>query len=415
MTATPQLVEHFFRREYGRLVAILCGRVGVRHIDLVEDAVQAALMKALESWTSGGQPDNPTAWLLQVARNQLIGGLRQNAAHQRILDHNAQDIAGTAQLGPACYLPGEINDDLLQMLFVCCDEAIARESQIVLALKTLCGFSVREISLRLFATEAKIYKRLARARERLRASTLDPSDMFIEQFADRLGAVHNILYLLFTEGYLSSHAHMSIRCELCDEALRLTDLLARHTLGQTPQTYALLALMHLHRARMSTRCDGTGGLLLLEEQDRAQWDQSRIAVGLAWLEKSALGDEFSRYHAEAGIAAEHCLAPSFEQTRWQNVAQCYALLERDTVSPVHRLNRAVAVAMWQGPTAGLALLESFDAPDWLTRSYMWLAVMADLHRRCGQRDEATRFGDAAIAAAPTDAVRALIRRRLTAD
>ena len=236
-----------------------------------------------------------------------------------------------------------------------------------------------------------------------------------EQYASRIPAVLKILYVLFTEGYLSSHAEMAIRRELCDEAIRLATLLTEHPIGQVPETYALLALMHLHVARLPARQDGFGGLLLLEEQDRALWDRRRIQVGLEWLAKSAEGHDFSRYHSEAGIAAEHCLAPSFQETRWDRVAECYSLLEQAAPSAIHKLNRAIAVAEWQGPSAGLAVLSGFEPPTWLAGSYLWAAVLADLHRRCGSADVAKRYRDEALRSAPTPAVKELLQRRLGSD
>ena len=408
---TPKLVEHFFRHEYGRLVAMLSCRVGVQHIEAVEDAVQSALMKALEAWTIAGLPDNPSAWLFRVAHNDLMGELRQRTGRRRILEQYANDAIGTPENGPQCLMAGEVRDDLLRMLFVCCDEAIPLESQLVLALKTLCGFGIREIALRLFTSEANVYKRLGRARSRLRKYPPRLGELTGEQFSSRLPAVNKILYVLFTEGYLSSHTEMAIRRELCDEAIRLAAILAEHPVGQVPETFALLALMHLHVARMTARQDGSGGLLLLEEQDRALWDRQRIQVGLEWLAKSAQGVGFSRYHAEAGIAAEHCLAPSFQETRWERVVECYSLLERIAPSPIHKLNRAVAVAEWQGPAAGLAVLKGFEPPTWLAGSYLWAAVLADLHRRCGNVHMAKRNQDEALKSAPTLAVRELLQRR----
>ncbi len=409
---TTKLVEHFFRHEYGRLVAMLSRRVGVQHIEAVEDAVQSALMKALESWTISGLPDNPSAWLFRVAHNDLMGELRQRTGRRRILEQYASDAIDTPEDGPEYFLAGEVRDDLLRMLFVCCDEAIPGESQLVLALKTLCGFSTGEIALRLFTSEANVYKRLGRARSHLRQLSPRLGELSGKQYSSRLPAVNKILYVLFTEGYLSSHAELTIRRELCDEALRLATILAEHPVGQLPETFALLALMHLHVSRMTARQDGSGGLLLLEEQDRALWDQRRIQVGLEWLAKSAEGDGFSRYHAEAGIAAEHCLAPSFQETRWDKVVECYSLLERITPSAIHRVNRAVAVAEWQGPDAGLAVLKGFEPPTWLAGSYLWSAILADLHRRCGNTDTAKRYRDEALKSAPTPAVKQLLQRRL---
>jgi RNA polymerase sigma-70 factor (ECF subfamily) len=409
---THELGDHFFRHEYGRLVAMLSRRVGVRHLEAVEDSVQDALLAAVESWTRVGAPENPSAWLFRVAHNHIVGDLRQRARRERLAAERGVEGAGMAAAGPTAALSGDVRDDLLRMLFVCCDESIPVESQLVIALKTLCGFDVREIAERLFTTEANVYKRLGRARSRLRELPFEPDDLTTEQLASRLPAVQSIVYLLFTEGYLSSNAEEAIRRELCDEAKRLARVLAEHPLGGAPETFALLALMHLHTARMSARQDGSGGLLLLEEQDRTRWDQREIETGLAWLAKSAQGDVFSRYHAEAGIAAEHCLAPSFCETRWDRIVECYALLERLAPSALHTLNRAVAVAEWRGPGAGLAIVEGLEPPSWLAGSYMWIAVLADLHRRCGNDEIAQSYREAALASAPSVAVRDVLSRRL---
>jgi len=389
--------------------------MGVQHIEDIEDAVQSALMTALETWTTSGLPDNPSAWLFRVAHNNILGELRQRTGRRRILDRNQGEAGEVTETAPDVFLEAEVKDDLLRMLFVCCDDAIPDESQLVLALKTLCGFDVREIALRLFTSEANVYKRLTRARNRLRELSFAPGELTDGQYTSRMAAVQKILYLLFTEGHLSSHADVAIRRELCNESIRLTAILAEHPIGQAPETFALLALMHLHTARMTARQDAGGGLLLLEEQDRELWDRPQIRVGLNWLAKSAQGEAFSRYHAEAGIAAEHCLAPSFAETRWDRVADCYSLLETVAPSAIHKLNRAVAVAEWQGPEAGLAILKGFEPPTWLAGSYFWAAVMADLHRRCGNTDVANRYRDVALKLAPSLAIGDLLRRRLRND
>lgn len=407
-----KLGEHFFRHEYGRLVAMLARRVGLRHLALVEDAVQHALLTGVESWTRNVVPDNPSAWLFRVAHNHVVGELRQRARRERIVAERGFPLLDTTAGAPTALLVGDVGDDLLRMLFVCCHESIPIESQLAIALRTLCGFDVREIAERLLISEANVYKRIERARRRLRALPFEPNDLSPEQLESRLPAVQSIVYLLFTEGYLSSHADQAIRRELCDEAKRLAHLLAAHPVGATPETAALVALMHLHTARMPARQDGAGGLLLLEEQDRTCWDQADIQMGLAWLARSAHGDVFSRYHAEAGIAAEHCLAPSFGQTRWDRIVECYELLERLAPSAVHTLNRAVAVAEWRGPDAGLAIVEGLEPPSWLAGSYLWMAVLADLHRRCGHYDRAHQYRDMALESAPSVAVREALQRRL---
>jgi RNA polymerase sigma-70 factor (ECF subfamily) len=409
---TSRIGEHFFRHEYGRLVSVLVRRVGLRHLEAVEDAVQAALLAAVESWPKSAIPENPSAWLYRVAHNHVAGELRRQTRHGELAEQHVRAALDSTNDAPDALLSGDVHDDLLRMLFVCCDDALPVESQLVLALKTLCGFDVREIAQRLFTTEANVYKRLGRARARLRELPLEVVDLTNEQLASRLAAVRAILYSLFTEGYLSSHAEGAIRRELCDEARRLAAVLAEHPLGATPETFGLLALMHLHCARMPARQDGSGGLLLLEEQDRSLWDQEAIQIGLRWLARAAEGDVFSRYHAEAGIAAEHCLAPSFSETRWDRIVECYTLLERLAPSALHTLNRAVAVAEWCGPAHGLAVIEGLEPPSWLLGSYLWSAVLADLHRRCGHAELAAQYRDAALRSAPCLAVRTTLERRL---
>ncbi len=258
-------------------------------------------------------------------------------AHSRTLESLAEP--------PSVRLPGELRDDVLNLLFLCCHESLAIESRLVLALETLCGFGVKGIAAPLFMTEANVYKRAARAKRQLR-NTNELDVLTSGQVARRVPAVRLVLYTLFTEGHLSSHSTVAIRRELCDDALRLASSLAEHPLTTTPETYALLALMHLHSARMDARQALSGGLLLLQEQDRARWDHDQIALGLACLARASEGDDFSRFHAEAGIAAEHWLAPSFGETRWERIVECYDLLADIAPSALHSLNRASALAEW---------------------------------------------------------------------
>ncbi|UJR81808.1 RNA polymerase sigma factor [Sandaracinus amylolyticus] len=402
--------DAFFRHEYGRLVAMLVRRVGARHLEAIEDAVQSALLAALETWPTGGAPENPSAWLFRSAHNAVLGSLRSETRRARLRGRHRPESELTD--APEAYLAADVPDDLLRMLFVCCDPGIPIEAQLVLALKTLCGFGVREIAERLFLTEANVYKRLARARERLRRRSPLEGDLALPELASRAPAVRAVLYLMFTEGHLSSHADGAVRVELCDEAVRLAMLLSDHGAGNTAETAALLALMHLHRARTPARLDPAGGLVLLEEQDRAAWDADEIHAGLAWLERSASGDVLSRYHIEAAIAAEHSLAASFASTRWDRVIELYEQLERLAPSPLHRLNRAIATAEWRGAQAGLAVLDDVEPPTWLAGWFLWAAVLADLHLRAGHRERADRYRELALEAAPSPQLRDVLARRL---
>ena len=310
MTITA-LDERFFRHESGKLVATLVRRFGVRRLSHAEDAVQVALLAALENWPSEGVPDNPQGWLFRVARNELLSELRQSVRRHRLLERIL--LSDTPSLGDA-HDPGaveEMHGDLLRMLFACCDPSIVPESSLVFSLKTLCGFSIPEVAARLFITEANVYKRFTRARNAMQAIGRSVDNAQLDD--SRLPAVHRILYAMFSEGHLSAHAEMPLRKDLCEEAIRLTTLLADSPLVAHPETHALLALMHLHASRMTAREDMAGGLVLLEDQDRTLWDTGHIGLGMEQLAQSASGNHFSRYHAEAAIAAEHCRAPCFSE------------------------------------------------------------------------------------------------------
>ncbi|HEY6882069.1 MAG TPA: sigma-70 family RNA polymerase sigma factor [Polyangiales bacterium] len=401
------LVEHYFRHEYGRLVASLARKYGVHRIEAVEDAVQGALMLALTSWSLRGTPDDPGGWLYRVAHNRLIDHLRSAAEKKRADETEELVVDDTSE-----HFAREIHDDQLRMLFVCCDEAIPIESQLVLALKTLCGFSTHEIAQRLFTTEMNVRKRLSRARDRLReiGPELDtPSDAALRA---RRQAVQAVIYLLFTEGYHSVQAEQVVRRELCEEAIRLANMLVSHPTGDVPATRALLALMYFHAARLDARTDESGALLLLEDQDRSRFDAEALRLGCHWLQRSADGDEFTRYHAEAGIAAEHCLAPSYEAIRWSEIESLYLMLDQLAPSPLHTLNRAIAVAQYRGPEAGLAILNAFDAPDWLRAYHAWDAALGELYRRAGDLTNARTHFERAILKSHTHAERALLQKRL---
>ncbi|HZT01635.1 MAG TPA: sigma-70 family RNA polymerase sigma factor [Steroidobacteraceae bacterium] len=411
---TPALPEHYFRHEFGRLVSVLSRRFGVHRVELCEDAVQTALLRAVQSWPQRGLPDDRSAWLYRVALNEVLGALRR-AKHTDTSADDIEELAAEAGTEEAVFLENEVKDDQLRMLFVSANPGIPRESQIVFALKILCGFSIEEIALRFFQGREAIYKRLQRARAALRECIAEPQSADVGQLASRMPAVLEILYLLFTEGYSSAQPDRLIRHELCEEAIRLGRLLEEHPVGSAaPEVAALLALMYLDTARFESRVDGTGGLLLLEQQDRSLWDRELIQIGVAYLHRAARGDNFTRYHAEAAIAAEHCLAPTYQETRWAEIARLYQMLDRVSPSPINTLNRAIAIAEWQGPEAGLALLEALKPPSWLLGYYLWDATLGELYRRRGDPERAMVHLTRALDAAPTDAEKALLRRRLEA-
>lgn len=408
MTSAAQLTEHTFRHEYGRLVAILTKRFGIAHLEDIEDVVQSALLKAMHTWPRQGVPDQPSAWLHRTARHELLDRLRRANRWQKIAQH-LQHQGAEVEDEPG--IDEGLDDAQLRMLFVTCHPELGTEAQVTFALKTLCGFSVHEIAHALLTSEASIHKRLTRARDTLRQQSLNPTELDVTEIPARLDAVHTILYLLFNEGYNSHHPDHFIRMELCQEAVRLTQFLIDHPQTNTPTSQALLALMLLHAGRLQARQDDTGALVLLDEQDRSQWDWSLIRAGCHWLEQAAAGEVLSKYHLEAAIAAEHCQARTFAETKWDLIDRYYELLFRLEPTAIHALNRAIALAYVQGPRAGLAWLQQHggDAP---AGYHHWPAAVGELHRRLGDLPTARRYFEEALAMQPPATERAFLEKRL---
>ena len=287
-----QVVDHLFRHESGKMVATLTRILGFENLQLAEDVVQDALLKAMQNWAFNGVPRNPSAWLMQVARNQALDTVRR----QQNFRSKEEDITAFFELrsgtqpGPeSVHFDDEIRDDELRMMFACCHPGLPRESQVALTLKTLCGFGEAEIAAAFLTSTATMAKRLVRARQRIREDGIALEIPVGSELAPRLDAVMQALYLLFNEGYKASHGDELIRKDLCDEAIRLSTLLVEHPKGDRPKTHALLSLMLLSGARLSARVDAEGNLLLLAEQDRSRWDKAMIQRGLVHLNRSAAG------------------------------------------------------------------------------------------------------------------------------
>jgi RNA polymerase sigma-70 factor (ECF subfamily) len=370
MTEPRALVEHFFRHEFGRLVAVLTRSLGVRRLDLAEDVVQAALMQALQTWSRRGVPQDPGGWLYRTARNLAIDGLRRERTHAQALPRLGESGAG--ELSPheeqlEAHFADEIGDEPLRLLFVCCHEAVPAESRFALALRMLCGFSTTEIARALLTTDANVQKRIERARDRLRELNVDFDTPAAAELNARLEAVVAVVYLVFTTGCYATHGDMPIRRDLCDEGRRLARMLAGHPVGDVPAVHALLALMCFHTSRFDARVAVDGTIVLLEAQDRSAWNYSDVREGMEWLARSAAGDELTRYHLEAAIAWEHCRAATFADTDWRRIAGLYDTLGRIAPSPLHALNRAVAEAYLHGPQAGLDLLAAVPKDNVPTR------------------------------------------------
>jgi RNA polymerase sigma-70 factor (ECF subfamily) len=374
------LVDHLFRREAGRMVAGLTRIFGPAHLGLAEDVVQEALLQALRTWPFRGVPGNPTGWLVQVAKNRALDALRREAS----LAGKAADIrAWAATLTSSKSGEGEM-DDQLRLIFICCQSAVPPETRVALTLKTVGGFGVPEIARAFLAKEATVAQRLVRAKHRLQQAKPPFEVPPPRELPAALDSVLEVLYAMFNEGYSTHRGEELVRRDICHEAMRLARLVAGHPLLDTPRAHALAALLHLQGARLASRVDSEGNLLLLAEQDRSTWDREMIAIGFRHLDRSASGDELTVYHLEAGIAAAHAAAPSVEETDWPEILRLYDALFDLKPSPVVALNRAVALAMVEGPEAGLAAL----APIRLDDYYLLPATQGELHARAGHREEA---------------------------
>lgn len=396
---TARVTEHLFRDEAGKLVATLTRMFGMGRLQLAEDVVQEALIRAMQTWPYYGIPENPAAWITQTAKNRALDILRreQNFRKKEAGIVAFQEAGPLGQPGPPdVVFDSEIGDDRLRMIFACCHPAIPREAQVALTLKTLCGLSTAEIAAAFLASEAAIAKRLTRARKAIRDARIPFEIPHGEALAPRLESVEQSLYLLFNEGYKASSGEYLVREELCREAIRLVELLTEHPAGDQPRSHALAALMCLNAARFNERLGAEGQLLRLQEQDRSQWDRTLIARGMYHLGKAASGRELSAYHIQAGIAACHCTAADFEATNWPQILALYdAWVARDR-SPIVALNRAVALAHVEGPAAGKAAMDAIARKKPLEGYYLYDAVLGDLEEQLGHHEAAAlHFGRAA--------------------
>jgi len=411
-----ELDDHLFRREAGRMVAALTRIFGVHNLALAEDVVQDAFCRALDVWKFRGVPENPAAWLMATARNRAIDVLRRERTARTFAPELGRLLQSEWTLVPMVdELLGAdaVKDDLLRMMFSCCHPRLPEEAQVALVLHILCGFGVKEVAAAFLSTESATEKRIGRAKKVLAGSKrlfdLDGAD-----FSARLSAVHRALYLLFNEGYHGASAESAVRVELCREAMRLGRLLVEHPFASTPATYALLALMHLHAARLPARVDASGSLSSLVDQDRSQWDRALAAEGQRLLELSATGSELTEYHVEAAIAAVHVRAPRAEETDWKEIVGLYDLLIAIRPSPVVALNRAIAVAQHAGPERGLDEIRAIPRSDRLANYPFYFATLGELELRRGRRDIARGHFRAAMALARSPMEQRFLAQRASA-
>lgn len=395
------------------MVSYLTRLFGLGRLNLAEDVVQDTLYQALQTWSTQGLPDNPSAWLMRVARNRAIDLIRRDD-HLRTLTPELTHLLQDAHAADAPASEREMQDDQLRMMFACCHPGLSTEVQITLILKTLCGFSVAEIASALFVSADSIEKRLSRARKFLRESGTFEELTHPTDLRGRVEAVYQAIYLLFSEGYHASQSAAAVREDLCYEALRLALLLSDHPEGARPTTDALVALFCFDAARLPGRVDREGFLIPLEQQNRSSWNRELIARGFHYLERCAAGNEASEFHLEAGIAALHSGADAYDHTDWSGIVSLYDRLYTVKPTPIVALNRAIAVGQAQGPDAGLRALERIPALPTLKDYPFFPAAQGEFHLLAGHVAEARVCFERALRLARNPAEARYLERKLQA-
>src|SRR5687768_85615 len=397
-------VNAVYHSDWGLIVATLIRQFG--DFDVAEESAQEAFAAAVDQWKTEGVPDVPRAWIIQTAKYKAIDRLRRRTRLQEKLE-SYKDLIETSE--EPNYDTEEIPDDRLRLIFTCCHPALAPEAQVALTLRTLGGLDTDEIARAFLVPSATMAQRLVRAKRKIKDAGIPYSVPNTKEMPERLDAVLTTIYLIFNEGYASTRGEPLVRADLCLEAIRLARLLRALITPPPPQVTALLALMLLHDARRNARVDESGDIVVLEEQDRGSWNQEQIAEALPFVDE-VLRVEVGPFGLQAAIAAEHCKARNPDDTNWSRIVELYDALQIVEPSPVVSLNRAVAVAMKDGPEAGLILIDDLESD--LAEYHLLHAARADLLRRNGSNQDSAESYRKALKLVTNESERRFLEKRL---
>ena len=387
------MVDHFFRHESARVISHLTAHFGTRHLEEAEDAVQEALIKAMQSWPRA-VPNNPSAWILTVARNKIIDTLRRN---KKVITQDDDNLNRKIESGSETAIMSDLEledylkDDLLKMMFACCHPSLTVESQIILTLRILCGLGNSEVARALIKKDEAVAKAYTRAKQKLRDFKIKPAVPSKEKAKEHLTVILKVLYLLFNEGYKSSSGNHLIKKDLCLESMRLTKILCDSPFEKHPEVNALMALMCFHTSRFDSRIGENGELLTLKEQDRSSWNGELIETGSYYFQRSFADDVFdtmTEYHVLAAMAGLHCQAKDYDSTDWEQLLGLYDMQMVSKPSPVVELNRLVVYARVNGADKALSELLKLENQSFLSNYYLYYAIKGDLLSQLGKVNEA---------------------------
>lgn len=409
------LTDQLFRNEAGKMVSVLTRIFGTENLQLAEDTVQDTFISAMQVWSVKGVPDNTAAWLFRAAKNKAIDILRKNKFSTQIDFTDPERTLLQSEYTLITVIDNfweeeAIADDVLGMMFACCHPDIAEESQVTLILKTICGFTTAEIARAFVSSEDTISKRLYRTKEFFRFNKIKPAFPEPSQLGARTNAVLKTIYLLFNEGYNSTHAEQLIRKDVINQAMHLCGLLCNNTRTQLPQVFAAMALMCFHAARINSRIDEQGEIVLLSHQDRSKWDAVMISQGNDYLNRAAFGDEISSYHIEAAIAWEHCTASSLRDTNWHQILSYYDMLAAINPSSVVLLNRLTVVYRINGVEKTLSEISASPFRKEWEKNYLYHSLMGDIYAG-SDKAVAAKFYTAAAALTKSEAEKKLLSRK----